>query len=63
MADVDQHGVWAPKGLRGAPKALNKLTYHWFPLQADEKAAESRAADVTFRLALIAKLLGWELTY
>jgi hypothetical protein len=63
MADVDERGVWTPKGLRGAPKATSKLTYHWFPLQADEKAAESRSVDVTFRLALIAKLLGWELSY
>jgi hypothetical protein len=63
MKDFDDQGVWAPKGLRGAPKALNKITYHWYPLQTDEKAAESRAVDVTFRVAVIAKLLGWEITY
>jgi len=63
MKDFDAQGVWAPKGLRGMPKALNKITYHWYPLQTDEKAAESRAADVTFRVAVIAKLLGWEITY
>ena len=63
MKDFDEQGVWAPKGLRSMPKALNKITYHWYPLQTDEKAAESRAVDVTFRVAVIAKLLGWEITY
>ena len=63
IKDFDEQGVWAPKGLRGMPKALNKITYHWYPLQADEKAPESRAVDVTFRVAVIAKLLGWELSY
>ena len=63
MKDFDEQGVWAPKGLRGMPKALNKITYHWYPLQTDEKASESRAVDVTFRVAVIAKLLNWELTY
>ena len=63
MRDFDEQGVWAPKGLRSMPKALNKITYHWYPLQTDEKAAESRAVDVTFRVAVIAKLLEWELGY
>jgi len=63
MKDFDEQGVWAPKGLRSMPKALNKITYHWYPLQTDEKAADSRAVDVTFRVAVIAKLLNWELQY
>jgi len=63
MKDFDEQGVWAPKGLRSMPKALNKITYHWYPLQADEKAADSRAVDVTFRVAVIAKLLNWEISY
>jgi hypothetical protein len=63
MKDFDEQGVWSPKGLRSMPKALNKITYHWYPLQTDEKSAESRAVDVTFRVAVIAKLLGWEITY
>lgn len=63
MADVDGRGVWAPKALRSQPKAGNKITYHWYPLHPEEKAAESRVVDVTFRLALIAKELGWELSY
>jgi len=60
MADVDEHGIWAPKGLRAAPKATSKVTYHWFPLQDEGKSVESRVVDVTFRLALIGRLLGWE---
>jgi hypothetical protein len=63
LKDVDERGIWSPKGLRSGPKGTNRLTYHWYPLQADEKAAESRSVDMTFRLALIAKLLGWELSY
>lgn len=63
LKDCDQNGVWVPKSLRGIPKAINKITYHYFPLEAESKHTESRVVDVTFRLALIAKLLGWELTY
>ncbi len=63
LKDCDESGVWNPKGLRSMPKGANKITYHFFPLEAESKAAESRTVDVTFRLALIAKLLGWELAY
>ena len=59
LKDCDEHGVWHPKGLRSLPKALNKITYHTFPLATESKSAESRQVDVTFRLALIAKHLGW----
>ena len=63
LKDCDEHGVWHPKSLRSVPKGGNRITYHYFPLEAESKAAESRTADVTFRLALIAKLLGWELAF
>ncbi len=63
LKDCDESGIWSPKGLRGAPKALNKITYHYFPLDVEGKEPESRQADVTFRLALIAKTLGWQLEY
>lgn len=63
LSDCNEHGVWHPKGLRGAPKVGNKMSYHCFPLQGESKAVESRQVDVTFRLALIAKLLGWGLEY
>lgn len=61
--DVDERGVWAPKGLRSLPKAVNKITWHMWPLHDDEKTAEGRMVDVTFRLALVAKTLGWQVEY
>lgn len=63
LKDCDDRGVWAPKGIRSQPKAANKITYHYYPLTPDNKDADSREADVTFRLALIGKLLGWEAEY
>lgn len=61
LKDCEENGVWHPKGLRSLPKGSNKISYHAFPLAPDSKSAESRQVDVTFRLALIGKLLGWEL--
>ncbi|MBA2627176.1 MAG: hypothetical protein H0U85_04135 [Gemmatimonadales bacterium] len=63
LRDCDESGIWRPKNLRSTPRATNKISYHYFPLQADAKTVEGREADVTFRLAVIAKLLGWELEY
>jgi hypothetical protein len=63
VRDCDEQGVWAPKGLRTQPKALNRITYHYYPLVPDPKTPEGRVADVTFRLSLIAKTLGWTLEY
>ena len=61
LSECDQHGVWLPKGLKVQPKPTHKITYHWYPLHPESKEPESRSVDVTFRLALIAKLLGWQL--
>ena len=63
LADCDERGIWAPKGLKGAPKPTNKITYHWYPLHPEGKDPESRVIDVTFRLATIAKLLGRQLEF
>ena len=63
LKDTDDSGVWSPKGLRGAPRALNKITHHYFPLDVEGKDPEGRHVEVTFRLALIAKHLGWQLEY
>lgn len=63
LKDCDETGVWNPKGLRGAPKATSKVSYHAYPLDPETKAAEWKQVDVTFRLALIAKLMGWHLEY
>ncbi|MCU0620133.1 MAG: hypothetical protein MUC69_01365 [Gemmatimonadales bacterium] len=63
LADCDARGVWSPKAIRSQPKPVNKITYHWYPLHPDDKSAEGRVVDVTFRLAQVAKTLGWELHY
>lgn len=63
LKDCDDRGVWAPKGMRSAPKPLNKITYHMYPLHLETVTAEDRQVDVTFRLSLIAKLLGWSLEF
>jgi hypothetical protein len=39
------------------------MTYHFFPLDNEGKTLESRQVDTTFRLAMIAGLLGWQLEY
>ena len=63
VKDLDENGVWSPKNLRSLPKAGNKITYHYYPLHGDSKTTEGREADITFRLALIGKALGWTPTY
>lgn len=63
LEDCDPSGVWRPKNLRSQPKAGNKITYHYYPLHAEAKSLEGKEVDVTFRLAIIAKILGWPLSY
>lgn len=63
LSDVDANGVWAPKSLRSLPKSKSRLADFMFPLEYDGRTMEARQADVTFRLALIAKLAGWTLEY
>ncbi len=62
LKDCDERGVWCPKNLRTLPRRVSPWSYHMFPLQADGKTLESRQADVTFRMALIARLAGWEIS-
>lgn len=63
LRDCDERGVWSPRNLRSLPKSPSGLVDFAFPLEADAKTSEKRQADVTFRLALIAKLAGWSLEY
>jgi len=63
MKDCDSEGVWSPKNLRALPKSTSKVVDFAFPLELDGKTAERRKADVTFRLALIGKLAGWDLQF
>ncbi|MGH7582062.1 MAG: hypothetical protein ACREL5_02405 [Gemmatimonadales bacterium] len=63
LEDVDADGVWHPKNLRSQPRPTTPLTYHCWPLAPDDGELASRQADITFRLACIAKRLGWRLEY
>ena len=63
VRDCDSKGVWSPKNLRVLPKSPSKLADFAFPLELDGKTLEQRQSDVTFRLALIAKLAGWDLEF
>ncbi len=63
LKDCDADGVWTAKGLRSFPKSPGGLTGFTFPLERSDKKRETRRADVTFRLAHLAKLMGLELEY
>lgn len=63
LKECDERGVWNPKALRTVPRSSSNLANFAFPLEPDGKTPERRQADVTFRLALIAKLAGWSLNY
>ena len=63
LKDCDEQGVWSPKNLRTLPKGSSSLADFAFPLETDVRSQDGRKADVTFRLALIAKLAGWTLQY
>lgn len=63
LEDCDHQGIWSPKNLRTMPKGKSRLADFAFPLELDGRMQERRRTDVTFRLALIAKLAGWDLEY
>lgn len=63
LKDCDERGVWHPKNLRAQPASDERIVFHYFPLHPDSRTGDARCADVTFRLARIAKLLGWQLEY
>lgn len=59
--ECDDQGIWTPSGLRALPKSTNPVVSHYFPLEGPGKSPAQRQTDVTFRLALIARLLGMPL--
>lgn len=63
LSDCDSGGVWDPGSLRGLPKGTTGLADFFLPLEVDPKTPQHRQSDVTFRLALIAKVAGWTLEY
>jgi hypothetical protein len=60
-SECDDQGIWSPAGLRVMPKSPNPVVYHYFPLEGPGKSPAQRQTDVTFRLALIARLMGMPL--
>ena len=58
FSQCDDRGIWSPKSLRTMPKSESPLTAHYFPLEGPGKSPAQRQTDVTFRLGLIATLLG-----
>src|SRR5712692_7847767 len=57
-SECSDQGIWSPKSLRAMPKSENPVVAHYFPLEGPGKSPAQRQTDVTFRLALIARLLG-----
>jgi hypothetical protein len=60
-SECSDQGIWSPAGLRALPKSDNPVVSHYFPLEGPGKSPAQRQTDVTFRLALIARLLGMPL--
>ncbi len=58
FSECSEQGIWTPAGLRALPKSQNPVVSHYFPLEGPGKSPAQRQTDATFRLALIAKLLG-----
>lgn len=58
FSECDDQGIWTPKNLRGLPKSNNPVLVHWFPLEGPGKSPAQRQTDITFRLGLIARLMG-----
>lgn len=58
FSECDDQGIWSPKSLRTMPKATSPLAAHYFPLEGPGKSPAQRQTDVTFRLGLIARVMG-----
>jgi len=58
FAECDASGIWTPKALRGVPKSANPVVGYYFPLEGAGKSPAQRQTDVSFRLALIAQIMG-----
>jgi len=57
-SECTDQGIWSPSGLRALPKSENPVVSHYFPLEGPGKSPAQRQTDVTFRLALIARIMG-----
>jgi hypothetical protein len=60
--DRDRYGVWHPRKGSAAPVSTNPYVWSSFPIGGEgEPDGPHRWTDVTFRLGLIAKQLGWRI--
>ncbi|HEV2643674.1 MAG TPA: hypothetical protein VGT98_13245, partial [Candidatus Elarobacter sp.] len=59
--DRDRHGVWHPHKGTETPSSSSPYVWAYFPLE-DTLEGNARWTDVTFRIGLIARLLGWRIT-
>lgn len=57
-SECDEHGIWAPKNLRAQPRPGTPVLHYYFPLEGPGRSPAQRQTDVTFRLALIASIVG-----
>jgi hypothetical protein len=60
IEDRDRMGVWHPHKGSKAPSSTNPYVWPIFPLE-ERLQGEACWTDVTFRIGLIAKLLGWRI--
>jgi hypothetical protein len=60
IEDRDRTGVWHPHKGHEAPSSTNSYVWPIFPLE-ERLEGDARWTDVTFRIGLIAKLLGWRI--
>jgi hypothetical protein len=58
--DRDRYGVWHPHKGDEAPSSANPYVWPMFPLE-ERLENDTRWTDVTFRIGLIARLLGWQI--
>ncbi|MBI1967929.1 MAG: hypothetical protein HYS40_08050 [Gemmatimonadetes bacterium] len=58
LSECDEHGIWSPKALRALPKSAHPVIAHYFPIEGPGKSPAQRQTDVTFRLGLIARIMG-----
>jgi hypothetical protein len=63
IEECDPQGVWNPPNLRVFSKSPSGMAEFFYPLEVESKNPDHRKTDVTFRLALIAKLAGWTLEF
>lgn len=60
LDDCDKHGVWHPHKGMEAPHTRNPFAWSIFPL-SENTVGQSRWADITVRIGIIARLLGREI--